>query len=102
VIQQVENNLLVPKIMQRAVNLHPLAVVLSLLAGSEVLGVAGAVIAVPVAAAISVVLDEVRRERLLASSEIDDKMSPPAQGTRPPDSSASSDVPSVRSEPNVS
>jgi predicted PurR-regulated permease PerM len=102
VIQQVENNFLVPKIMQRAVNLHPLAVVLSLLAGSEVLGVAGAVIAVPVAAAISVVLDEVRRERLLTSSEIDEKTSPPGHETRAPDSSAGSAISSVRSEPTVS
>jgi predicted PurR-regulated permease PerM len=62
-IQQLENNLLVPKIMERAVELHPLAVVLALLVGGELLGIAGALVAVPVAAAMSVVLDEVRRER---------------------------------------
>ena len=33
VLQQLENNLLVPKIMERAVALHPLAVVLTLLVG---------------------------------------------------------------------
>ncbi len=60
VVQQLENNLLVPQIMQRAVQLHPLAVVLSLLVGSELLGIAGALIAVPVAAAISVGLNELR------------------------------------------
>ena len=68
VIQQLENNLLVPKIMERAVNLHPVAVVLSLLIDSELLGLAGALVAVPVAAAISVVLDEVRCERSPAVS----------------------------------
>jgi predicted PurR-regulated permease PerM len=62
-IQQLENNLLVPKIMERAVDLHPLAVVLALLVGGELLGIAGAIVAVPVAAAIAVVLDEVRHTR---------------------------------------
>lgn len=61
VIQQLENNILVPKVMERAVNLHPLAVILSLLVGGQLLGLLGAIVAVPVAAAISVVLDEVRR-----------------------------------------
>jgi predicted PurR-regulated permease PerM len=60
VIQQVENNFLVPKIMERAVRLHPLAVVLALLIGGQVLGIAGALLAVPVAAALAVVLDELR------------------------------------------
>jgi predicted PurR-regulated permease PerM len=63
-IQQLENNLLVPKIMERAVNLHPLAVVLALIAGGDLLGIAGAIVAVPVAAAIAVILDEVRRRPL--------------------------------------
>ncbi len=61
VIQQLENNFLVPKIMERAVRLHPLAVVLSLLIGGQVLGIAGALVAVPVAAALAVALDELRR-----------------------------------------
>ncbi len=60
VLQQLENNLLVPKIMERAVKLHPLAVVLALLVGGELLGVAGTLVAVPVAAALAVVMDEVR------------------------------------------
>jgi predicted PurR-regulated permease PerM len=60
VVQQVENNLLVPKIMGQAVSLHPLAVVLAILVGGELLGVVGALMSVPVAAAIAVVLDELR------------------------------------------
>jgi predicted PurR-regulated permease PerM len=71
VIQQLENNLLVPRIMSRAVELHPLAVMVALLAGSELMGVAGAVLAVPVTAALSVVVDEIRRERLGTEPEHD-------------------------------
>ena len=62
-VQQFENHLLVPKVMERAVALHPLAVIIALLAGSELLGVTGAVLSVPVAAAASVVIDEAHRER---------------------------------------
>jgi putative heme transporter len=60
IIQQLESNLLAPRIMGRAVRLHPLAVILALLAGASLFGVTGALVAVPVAAAISVVLDETR------------------------------------------
>jgi predicted PurR-regulated permease PerM len=63
-IQQLENNLIVPKVMGRAVELHALAVMLALLAGSELMGVTGAILSVPVTAALSVVVDELRRERL--------------------------------------
>ncbi|MBI3972812.1 MAG: AI-2E family transporter [Chloroflexi bacterium] len=65
VIQQLENNLIVPKVMERAVALHPLAVMLALLAGAELLGVTGAILSLPVAAALAVVIDEIRRERQL-------------------------------------
>jgi len=63
IVQQVENAVVVPKVMERAVSLHPLAVMMALLIGSELYGVTGAILSVPVAAAISVVIHEVRRER---------------------------------------
>ena len=49
--QQVENNVLQPFIFKRAVNVQPLAVIVAILAGSAVLGVVGALVAIPVAAA---------------------------------------------------
>jgi predicted PurR-regulated permease PerM len=61
-VQQLENHLVVPKVMERAVALHPLAVIIALLAGSQLLGVTGAILSVPVTAALSVVLSEVRLE----------------------------------------
>jgi predicted PurR-regulated permease PerM len=63
-IQQLENNLIVPRVMGQAVNLHPVAVMASILAGNELLGIPGALLAVPVVASLSVVLDEIQRERL--------------------------------------
>lgn len=46
-IQQLENNLLVPRISGSAVGLHPLAALLAVLVGAEVAGIVGAVFAVP-------------------------------------------------------
>lgn len=62
-VQQLENNLIVPRVMGHAVDLHPVAVMLAILAGGELVGIAGALLAVPVAAALSVIADEFQRER---------------------------------------
>jgi len=53
-IQQFENHIIVPQVMRRAVGLHPVAVILALLIGFKLGGVLGAILAVPVATAISV------------------------------------------------
>lgn len=62
-VQQLENNLIVPRVMGRAVDLHPVVVMLAILSGAESLGVPGALMAVPVAAAASVVITELKHER---------------------------------------
>jgi putative heme transporter len=49
-VQQLEGNVLQPYIQSRAIKLHPLAVLLSVTAGSLVLGVLGAFVAVPAVA----------------------------------------------------
>jgi predicted PurR-regulated permease PerM len=56
VIQQVESNTLVPVVMNRVVALPPLTVVLALLVGGALQGVPGALLAVPMAAALQVLL----------------------------------------------
>ncbi len=58
-IQQFENNLLVPKVMQKAVGVHPLAVILSLLIGGSLFGIFGAALAVPIAATIQVIIEDI-------------------------------------------
>jgi predicted PurR-regulated permease PerM len=68
VIHQVDFLLLVPKVMQQAVRIHPLAVVLALLIGGELFGLIGALVAVPTATALTVVLDEVRATHAGADS----------------------------------
>ncbi|MCI0581739.1 MAG: AI-2E family transporter [Chloroflexi bacterium] len=50
-IQQIENNILVPKIQGDATDLHPSAVMLALVIGGAVAGLLGAILALPVTAA---------------------------------------------------
>lgn len=47
-VQQLENNLIVPRIMKSAVGVHPLATILLIIVGLKLAGIAGAVLAVPV------------------------------------------------------
>jgi predicted PurR-regulated permease PerM len=48
VIQQLENNVIVPLVMKRSVGLSPVITIFALLVGGQLAGVAGAVLAVPV------------------------------------------------------
>lgn len=58
VYQQVENNLVQPQIQKRAVDINPFLVIVSVLFGGTLLGVIGALMAVPVAATIQIALRE--------------------------------------------
>jgi predicted PurR-regulated permease PerM len=49
-IQQLENNLLVPKVIGDAVDLHPAVMILSLVAGGALFGIGGAILAAPTVA----------------------------------------------------
>jgi predicted PurR-regulated permease PerM len=60
--QQVENHVLVPKVMERQVGVSAAGVVVSLLVGGSLLGIPGAILAVPTAAIIYVLFEEVAPE----------------------------------------
>lgn len=62
-IQQIEGDLLYPNIVGRAISLHPVAILLVLTAGTVVAGLLGALLAVPVGAAIWTAVAYVRREQ---------------------------------------
>jgi predicted PurR-regulated permease PerM len=59
-VQQLDNDLLAPLIYGRALKLHPLVVLFSIVAGGALLGFAGTVLAVPVTAVIINMLAEAR------------------------------------------
>jgi predicted PurR-regulated permease PerM len=58
IYQQLENTVIQPQIQRRAVDVHPFVVMVSVLFGATLLGVAGALVAIPVAASIQIVLNE--------------------------------------------
>jgi predicted PurR-regulated permease PerM len=66
IYQQVENNIIQPRIQARAVQLEPLIVLVSVLFGSTLFGVLGALLAIPVAAAIQITIREYVTLRRLA------------------------------------
>lgn len=51
-IQQLENNILVPRIVGNALDLHPLLVIIGVLMGSSIAGILGAILAAPILASI--------------------------------------------------
>jgi predicted PurR-regulated permease PerM len=68
VYQQVENNVLQPVIYRRTVAIHPLIVIVAVLIGGTLLGILGALLAIPIAASVQIVVKEwwqYRRSRLL-------------------------------------
>ena len=56
--QQIENHLLVPKVMARQVGISPVVVITALLIGGSLLGIVGAILAVPTAAILQVLFEE--------------------------------------------
>lgn len=63
VIQQLENHLIVPQVMKRAVGLNPLVVILAIAIGGRLLGFVGALLAVPIAVVLQVIITEVIASR---------------------------------------
>jgi len=70
IIQFVENNILVPVVMRNSIGLSPLIVTVSLLVGAAAGGLLGAVVAVPVAAAIEVILGRMQDREVPVAQDI--------------------------------
>ncbi|MFA5854448.1 MAG: AI-2E family transporter [Patescibacteria group bacterium] len=56
VIQQAENHILVPKVMQKVTGLHPIASIFAMLIGVKVAGLLGALLAIPVAMMLGIIV----------------------------------------------
>lgn len=70
VIQELENHLIVPKVMSKAVGLNPLIIILAILIGVKLGGVVGALIAVPVTTGLSVFLKDFVEKRIEAETKL--------------------------------
>ena len=80
VYQQIENQIIQPVVYGRTVQLSPLAVLVAVLAGAQLAGVVGALGAIPIAAAIQVLVLDIlaqRGSRIVAPPE--NYEAPPAE-----------------------
>ncbi|MGI8800853.1 MAG: AI-2E family transporter [Solirubrobacteraceae bacterium] len=75
IYQQIESSVLVPVVYRRTVNVSGLLTVVGVLMGAQLLGILGALIAIPVAGAIQIVAGEIWRARSGAVAATD----PPAE-----------------------
>src|SRR5262249_2602762 len=86
VYQQLENNIITPKVQGKAVNLSAFFIIISVTLFGALLGVLGALTAVPLAATIQIVIQELtsaRRERGAAAKTLAAAGAEPAQLRRP-------------------
>ncbi len=70
VVQQLEGHVLVPRVMQRTVGLNPLLVIIALVVGGLLNGVVGALLAVPVAGALQVIVRHMLIEPAIQGNEL--------------------------------
>jgi hypothetical protein len=68
--QEFESRVIVPRIYGKVLRLPAAAVMIALLVGGKLLGILGAVLALPIAAALRMMIDELRVE--LSGEEVDD------------------------------
>lgn len=83
VYQQVENNLIQPQIQKRAVNVHPFVIIVAVLFGAQLMGVLGAIVAVPVAATVQIAVREYSLVRRLLRPEVAPKIETAPAGAPP-------------------
>jgi predicted PurR-regulated permease PerM len=70
VYQQTENHLVQPIVMRRSVAVSPLIVILSVLVGAALLGILGALLAIPVAGSIQIALRDIVAARRMRVAEL--------------------------------
>lgn len=59
IIQQLENHLIVPQVMRKAVGINPLVVILAVAIGGKLLGISGALLAVPITVVIQIITEDI-------------------------------------------
>lgn len=64
ILTQVNHNFVYPYLIGKSLNLHPLAIILSIIFGGELLGAAGMFLAVPATVIIKLVIEDIYRDKL--------------------------------------
>jgi predicted PurR-regulated permease PerM len=70
IVNQFQSNLIYPLVVKKVVGVPPVLVIIALIAGAQLAGVLGIILAVPVAAALQELVSDIEKRRLLKSEEI--------------------------------
>ena len=62
IVQQLENNLIVPMVMSKVVGLQPPIIIIALLIGAKLAGIGGAFLAVPIIVVSKIIIQEILTE----------------------------------------
>lgn len=73
VIQQLENHLIVPRVMSRAVGMNPLVVLIVILIGAKVGGIIGVLLAVPATLILWILLEDFFKEKEAADLTLEEE-----------------------------
>lgn len=65
VVQQIQNNFIVPKVMQKAIGLNPILSIVAVLVGAQFGGILGALIALPAATALKTILEDIFKNKAI-------------------------------------
>ena len=63
IVQQFENHLIYPLVVRKVIGIHPIMVIIALLAGAKLAGFLGIILSVPLAAALKEYIDDVERKK---------------------------------------
>ncbi len=88
IYQQVENHLVQPQVMRRTTNLNPFATLVAVLVGAELLGILGALIAIPIAGVLQIGVQEYLEHRS-GNGVASEKATEPAPTAQSPSSQPS-------------
>ncbi|MEK7125058.1 MAG: AI-2E family transporter [Patescibacteria group bacterium] len=69
VVQQLENHILVPIVLGKTTGLNPVVVIIALLVGANLAGIAGAILSVPLATVLVEVLDDIAKHKEMMHSK---------------------------------
>ncbi len=72
VLQQLENQVLVPKIMQRALGLSPIVILTAVLIGAKIAGLPGILLAVPAVTILWIFVEDVVKQKMEADNTLED------------------------------
>jgi predicted PurR-regulated permease PerM len=66
IVQQIESHVIYPLVMQKVLDIPPIVVILALVVGAKAGGFLGVLISVPVAVALTEIMNDIGRNRILA------------------------------------